>query len=400
VPSLFEFKVSTVKSSRIKDVLLVIGLVALVAGASHVVIIHPLGPSRLFYHAQAQIVQWNTRCPTDAPKWMASIQRYATRNMGALASQLAWISPSGRFMHCETGWKGSIFGDELLSPSARFRYASATKTLTAIAVLDLINRGKLSLHDRLGTVIGLNDELQGLRVNSITIAHLLSHRGGWDRVRTQDSMFLIDKDPWCPSKPEKLATSGLMYQPGEVESYSNLGYCLLGLAIEKVAGQPFREYMADHFNFARNTLAFVSGPYKPEEPKYDFRHENFYTKGYYEHFDFQAISSSAGISGNASDLARLVKNSLDSGPLTILNGDMKSDCDPTQVQGCYGYGLYRYQPKGKEPLYIHDGKLPGATSAIIVTPKKGVLVWLGAGSAPPGSDALPHFYDYIRDSIK
>jgi len=385
--------------TRLKDAAVVLVLIALVAGISHFVITNPLGLSRIWYRVQAPFIQLNTRCDYEAPVWLESIQSYATRNMGAPASQLAWITPEGKLHHCETGWKDKIFGSKPLQPDSRLRFASVTKTPVAIIVLDLINQGKLALDDHLVNVIGLQDALKDPRVGNITIEHLLSHTAGWDRTRAQDPMFQMDVKPWCPSSPEKLSVMELMYTPGEMKSYSNLGYCLLGLVIEEVTGKPFRDYAGEYFNFASTTLAFLDGPYQADEPRYDFRHESFYMEDYYKDFNFDAISSSAGLSGSASDLARLVHKALDASPLTILDGDMESGCDATKIQECYGYGLYRYQPEGAKPLYIHGGKLPGATSAIFVTPNKGVLVWLGAGVPPSGASSLREFYDFVRHSI-
>ena len=291
---------------RFKDLVLVFSLVGLVAGISHFVISNPLGPSRLFYHAQSYILQWETRCLSNSPTWMSGVQRYAVRNMGAPSSQLVWISPNDDYYRCETGWRDKIFGKEPLQPDARFRFASATKTATAIIILNLINDERLELDDKIIDVLELTGGLKDPRVADISIEHLLSHRAGWDRVRTQDPMFMMGKEPWCPSNRNKLTETRLMYDPGEVESYSNLGYCLLGLAIEERTGRLFRDYVADYFNFSVNTLAFIDGPYKSGEPKYDFRHESFYMEDYYEDFDFQALSSSAGLSGSATDLARKI----------------------------------------------------------------------------------------------
>jgi len=385
------------KSSRLKDLMFTLIMVALVAGVSHFAITNPLGPSRLLYYIQAPIAKLKTRCTLGAPEWMAQAQRYATSNMAAPASQLAYVSPEGKLSHCETGWKDGLLGDQLVTPDTRFRYASTTKTVTAAAVLGLINQDMLALGDAIVEVLELEGELKDPRVANITVEHLLSHRGGWDRKRTQDVMFLVNRKPWCPGKPEKLLASGLIYDPGEKELYSNLGYCLLGLAIEKVSGSSYREFMASHFDFSNSTLAFVDGPFLPDEVEYDFRFENFYTDSYYKSFDFQALSSSAGLSGSARDLARLVSKVLDAEPLNILDGDMEGDCNPGEMQACYGYGIYRYQPDGAEmPLYIHDGKLPGNPSAIVVDPEGGVLVWLGAGGPRPGGEATQDFYDYLR----
>jgi D-alanyl-D-alanine carboxypeptidase len=388
------------KKSRSKDFLLVIVLVALVAGISHFVISNPLGPSRLMYAIEAPLIQWSTECGLGAPEWMSGLQRYATRNMGAPASQLAFISSAGQLHHCETGWKDGVLGGERLQANTRFRFASTTKTVTAIAVLDLINRGALSLDDKIIDLLRLNRNLKDSRVGEITVSYLLSHRAGWDRRSTQDAMFMMNIKPWCPYEPEVLIETSLLNAPGETEAYSNVGYCLLGLAIEKATGEPFREYMGRRFDFSGNSLAFIDGPYMADEVVYDTRNENFYTKNYFKNFDFNALSSSAGLSGSASDLAMLVKKSLESGPLTILDGDMHNTCDPSVIQKCYGYGVYRYQPTPESmPLFIHGGKLPGATSAIIVDPKGGVLVWLGAGASRPGSNSLQEFYDYIREDL-
>lgn len=87
-------------------------------------------------------------------------------------------------------------------------------------------------------------------------------------------------------------------------------------------------------------------------------------------------------------------------PLTILDGDMNNDCNAAETQACYGYGVYRYQPdEDAMPLYIHGGKLPGNPSAIVIDPKGGVLVWLGAGGPRPGSSATQEFYDHLRVTL-
>ncbi|WP_138437249.1 serine hydrolase domain-containing protein [Marinobacter shengliensis] len=388
------------KNSRIKDLMLLVCLVGIVAGVSHFVITNPLGPSRLLYYAQVPIIQWNTRCTDKAPEWMVKVQRFATSEMAAPASQLAFISMDGDISHCETGWKDRILGNQPLKSNARFRYASATKTVTAIAVLDLVNKGELSLDDKIVEVLGLEGELKDVRVADITIEHLLTHRGGWDRVRTQDVMFMMNHRPWCPLEPMKLNEVALMYAPGEMESYSNLGYCLLGLAIERVTGVPFREYIEGSFGKSGGSVQFVDGPYLADEVHYDFRHENFYMKNYHEAFDFQALSSSAGLSGNAIELAKYVKASLQRGPKIILEGGLDSKCNPEKIQKCYGYGVYRFQPKPDEPpVFMHGGKLPGSTSVIAINPEGDVLVWLGAGSPRPGSGALTEFYQLIHSML-
>lgn len=103
------------KKTRVKDLMIVVALVILVAGVSHFVITNPLGPSRLLYYVQAPVIQWKTQCSDGAPEWMAKVQHYATRNMAAPASQLAFITPGNELYHCETGWEDGIWGDQPLN---------------------------------------------------------------------------------------------------------------------------------------------------------------------------------------------------------------------------------------------------------------------------------------------
>ena len=389
-----------IKASRFSDILLVIGLVLGVSAASHFVITNPLAPTRLLYYLQAPFVQATTKCSPGAPDWMQEFQKFTVWKMAAHASQLVYITPEGQRYHCETGGKKGVFSDDPVEQETRFRFASLTKTVTAGAIIELSNSGKLSLSTPIVDLLRLDGQLNDPRVADVTIEHLLSHRGGWDRERGQDVMFMRNHQPWCPGDPARLKESVLMYDPGKKEVYSNLGYCLLGLAIEKVTGKSFRTYLSDHYNFDLSTLAFVDGPFLSDEVTYDFRFENFYDKNYYKYFNFYALSSSAGLSGSATDLANLVSRFIKTEPLSILDGDMYHSCTAAKIQSCYGYGLFRYQPDESDmPLYLHGGKLPGNPAVISVDPEGGVLIWLGAGGPRPGTDTTKEFYDYIRETL-
>lgn len=386
--------------SRAADALLVIALIAAISGTAHFVITNPMGPSRLLYKLEAPLVQWHTRCSQGAPGWMPELQRYATRHVGAPASQLAYITPEGTQHHCETGWQDGIWGDQPLPANARFRFASTTKAVTAIAILDLINEKKLSLETPIAALLGLEGPFKDARVPTITIGHLLAHKAGWDRVRGQDAMFMMNVTPWCPYKPETLMATTLIHTPGETRAYSNLGYCLLGLAIEAVEGVPYRQYMAERYGFADTTLGFIDGPYQEDEVQSDFRFEGFYASNYHIYFDFNAVSSAAGLSGSATDLASLIKQSLTRQTINLLDGDMSTQCQADTIQSCYGHSVYRYQPNpSSEPVYIQDGKLPGATSALLITPNQSILVWLGAATRKPGQTVLSDLYKTAKTHL-
>jgi CubicO group peptidase (beta-lactamase class C family) len=140
-------------------------------------------------------------------------------------------------------------------PYSQFRIASISKMVTAVAIMKLQEEGKLSVHDKVFGPSGvLNDEFYGeakdKRVYDITVAELLSHEGGWSQ-RYGDQMFMPlvvaekmkEKPPVDTKTILKFALSKrLQYTPGTAKAYSNLGYSVLGLIIEKVTGMPYEEY--------------------------------------------------------------------------------------------------------------------------------------------------------------
>ena len=145
---------------------------------------------------------------------------------------------------------------EPVEPDALFRIASVSKPLTSVAVLQLVERRKLALDDKVFDVLELkapHDKGQfDDRWKKVTILHLLQHRGGWDRDKSFDPMFrsptICDElkvEP--PADPDAIIRymlrQPLDFDPGERFAYSNFGYCLLGRVIEKVSGSGYEEYV-------------------------------------------------------------------------------------------------------------------------------------------------------------
>ncbi len=140
-------------------------------------------------------------------------------------------------------------------PYHRFRIASISKLITAVAIMTLCEDGHLSVNDKVFGPTGiLNDSVfanpKDKRVYSITVGHLLGHRGGWT-TRYGDHMFLTEVIANNDSLERPLKTvdyvrfaldKNLHFTPGTGSSYSNLGYSILGLVVEKVSGMGYEEY--------------------------------------------------------------------------------------------------------------------------------------------------------------
>lgn len=383
------------------DILLVVGLGLVVALVSHSVITNPLGPKRLLYLFEAQFAQLQITCSPEAPQWLRSSLKFATRTQGSLTNQIAYIDPNKQLHHCENGWTGDLFRSPVTDRDSRFRYASLTKLFTADAVLALVNEGKIGLDTPLVSILPDILPVRDKRVEGITIAHLLQHTAGFDRMSGQDPMFLLNVKPWCPYNLAKLSTLRLSFDPGTRYGYSNLGYCLLGVVVERVTGKTFRDYIQQEYGLSENGLAFIDGPYLPDEIRYDFRHNGFFGEDYYKYFDYFALSSAAGLSGNAIELAWQVQRMIERKPLSILSGTPLQGCDLHDFQECYGYAVYSYRaPDSSFEVYVQGGTFPGAISLAMMDPLGGIVVWLSAGQPLDGFTSSSEMYLHIYRSLE
>jgi CubicO group peptidase (beta-lactamase class C family) len=165
------------------------------------------------------------------------------------------IAKDGRLIFARGFGYADTASKRKTQPYNRFRIASISKLITAIGIMKLQEDGKLALDDRVFGPDGiLNDpyysDPKDKRVYGITVAHLLSHEAGWTQ-RFGDQMFMpitiAEKMGIKPPVSTKAIVryaldKRLHYTPGTGRAYSNLGYSILGLIIEKVSGMTYEEY--------------------------------------------------------------------------------------------------------------------------------------------------------------
>jgi N-acyl-D-amino-acid deacylase len=142
-------------------------------------------------------------------------------------------------------------------PDSLFRIASISKPITAVAVMKLVEDGKLSLDAKMLELINVEPLLENgaqfdERHRAITVRHLLQHTGGWDRDKSFDPMFRSVKiaeatGTKAPAEPPAIIRymlgRKLDFDPGTRYAYSNLGYCILGRIIEKLTGGTYADFI-------------------------------------------------------------------------------------------------------------------------------------------------------------
>jgi len=145
-------------------------------------------------------------------------------------------------------------------PDNIFRIAGLSKQITAITIMHLYEQGRLGLND---TIFGpngiLNDSIYQTildpRVYDITVKHLLSHQGGWDKDISGDPMFNTYAIALAMSVPPPanietiiqyiLRKKMLDFAPGTGAGYSHFGYSILGRVIKKITNQNYETYVRD-----------------------------------------------------------------------------------------------------------------------------------------------------------
>jgi len=141
-------------------------------------------------------------------------------------------------------------------PQQLFRIASVSKLVTAIAIMKLVESGKITLESKVFGKHGiLNKEKQlqikDNRLENITVRNLLNHSGGWTQ-HYGDIAFLPkivseqtgDPLPVTISTYIKFISSRrLHFEPGTTSAYSNLGYMILGEVIATVSKTSYEKYV-------------------------------------------------------------------------------------------------------------------------------------------------------------
>ncbi|HEX6832332.1 MAG TPA: serine hydrolase domain-containing protein [Rudaea sp.] len=188
------------------------------------------------------------------------------------------------------------------TPATNYRLASVTKQFTAAAILLLMQDGKLSLDDPIRQWLpSLPDSDDG-----IVIRHLLTHTGGLidyeDIMPADQKTQLRDIDVLHLLENERR----LYFKPGSDYRYSNGGYSMLALIVERASGKTFQDFLRERIFIPlgmTNTLAYVpEGPPVPNRA-YGYTQQN----GRWERTDQSLTSAVLGDGGVYSSIDDLAK---------------------------------------------------------------------------------------------
>lgn len=143
----------------------------------------------------------------------------------------------------------------VVSEETMFRIASVSKTVTAIALMQLVEDGLMNLDESISPILGFAIQNPNHPLHSISARQLLSHTSSIIDGGAYSSFLnaTYNQDP-IPPISELLSSNGIYYSPdlfnntspGSYYNYSNLNFGIIGTLVEKLSSQRFDEYVKDH----------------------------------------------------------------------------------------------------------------------------------------------------------
>jgi CubicO group peptidase (beta-lactamase class C family) len=318
-----------------------------------------------------------------------------------IAGAAVAVSRNGRLVFARGYGYADKEAREPVAPDALFRLASVSKPITAVAILKLVEEGKLNLDAKALDILSHLKPAPGAQVDprfrQVTIRQLLWHAGGWDRDRSGgfDPMFRpgetardmgIPAPHSCETIIRWMMGKPLDFDPGTRSVYSNFGYCILGRVIEKVTGENYEEYVKKSvlqpMGIGRMRIGgtLLSERAPGEVRYYDFPGARLANSIFpaspgpvpaqYGAYDMRTLDSHGGWIASAIDLMRFVNNIEGRGRPAFLRQStiqqmLARPLAPVAKPGTptfYAMG-WNVRPMGsKDANWWHGGSLPGTTT--------------------------------------
>src|SRR5579871_413050 len=272
----------------------------------------------------------------------------------------------------------------------RFRIGSMNKMFTATAILQLVQAGKIQLTDPLGKY--LTDYPNKNVASKVTIHHLLTHTGGTgDFFGPEFDAHRLELRE-LKDYVKLYGTRDLAFAPGSQWEYSNYGFLLLGLVIEKVSGESYYDYVRDNIFKPAGMISTDSLPegeavadrsigYTKEES--DTWQPNTNT------LPPRGTSAGGGYS-TVEDLLRFATALTDHKLLDAHSTDVLTTGKVNARGSKYAYGFGDNTTDGIR-WFGHGGGAPGMNGDLKIFPQSGYVIAALANMDPPAAERVANY---------
>lgn len=277
--------------------------------------------------------------------------------------------------------------------NTRFRIGSMNKMFTAVAIMQLVERGKLELDEPLGKY--LSDYPNQEVATKVTLRHLLTHTGGTGDIFGPDyqsrRLQLVTLQDYILLHGNRAP----QFQPGSRYAYSNYGMLLLGRVIEAVSGQSYYDYVSEH---VYKPAGMNSSGSEPESRAVRDRATGYMAGpggGWQPNTDtlpYRGTSAGGGYS-TVGDLMRFADALMSHKLLNATNTKLliEGKVDTGLADRRYAFGFEDARTKQGDGSVGHSGGAPGMNGDLRIYPKSGYVVVVLSNLDPPAAQLASSF---------
>lgn len=341
------------------------------------------------------------------------------------------VSRNGILVYARGFGYADVTAARPVQPDSLFRVASVSKTFTAVAVMELVEQGKIQLDQPAFALLPDLAPTPGETLNpalaKVTVRELLNMTGGWDRNIVGDPLDTTLAVAAATGYATPLSCSNviqymlgrpLQHTPGSTYAYSNFGYCVLGQIVSEVSGMPYEDFVRLNvlkplgIQRTKQSDGLISDVANGEVTYYDYPGAPLQASAYdanapkvprqYGGHDFLASNASGSWATTPIDLLRFV-NGIDG----TRGGPLLQPATITQMQteapafggapNFYGLGFSMRALTGGGFNWSKDGGLPGTAAYLYRGADK--LDWavvFNSAPAAAGEDSTTGFEgDYV-----
>jgi CubicO group peptidase (beta-lactamase class C family) len=280
----------------------------------------------------------------------------------------AALIKNGRVIWADAFGNSSINKEVVADTNTIYRIGSITKTFTAVILMQLVQEGKVRLDDPVEIYVPEVKSLQGYPIKKkITLRQLASHTSGLNREPSLPDADVGPTEQWESKVLLCIPATSFNCPPGEKFLYSNIGFALLGLALERASGVPFIEMVQQRiFSPLHMDDSFfsLSGNKKSRlaEGIDNEREENIDTVLPLQETGGRGYRvPNGGIYSTPADLAKFVISLMSGGTPLLTSGSFHEMKQSPQWNGNYGLGLMISHERGIN-MIGHNGSVPGYTA--------------------------------------
>ena len=266
---------------------------------------------------------------------------------------------------------------------SNFLTASVSKLFTATAIMQLCEQGKIDLNKKLVDYVP-EFEMKDKRYKDITVYQLLTHTSGLPNFFNPNFIKPENDNVALTTFARKLKTKKLSYPPGvslTSHTYSNTGYNMLGLIIERVSGQTFSDYMDEHIlkpvgmNYSSFFYDRIDEKRRTTPHKKNWLTGKVKASNYYP--DIPQDKPCGNLNSCSVDLCKWILHNLSIHKATTNIGVIKHETLETmwttkeEIEGyttSIGLGWWIVQSKKYSKYLFHVGNDPGYSASLTLSP--------------------------------